>query len=1629
MINLRRLEISNQKVADVQPLRSLNRLTKLSLNYNEIDDLAPLADLTQIESLSLDVNLIRDLSSLADLMVLEELYLGGNRIEDISTLADLSNLMQLDVRINPLSDESLDTHLPALEARGVFVWPLDDEHGDTPKVATPLAFGDTLRGRISPSYDKDYFRLDVQTVFSVDIYTQGDLHSMGRLLDIAGDELQRDNEEGRNSNFLIRRKLLPGTYYVEVSAGNAAARYRDIIDEEGDYEIRAVVEGVDVRIPDENLRRVVERALDKSMGQPISSAEMATLKNLYAVRKGIADLTGLEFAIGLTSLSLGENEISDLSPLAGLTNLTRLSLGHNRITDVSPLENLINLKSLELEHNDITDLSPLAGLANLTRLCLQVNSIHDVTPLSGLTDLQDLDLGGNDIEDISPLVKLTGLTELNVQSNPLGDDSINVHLPTLEEEGIRVTALDDHGDTRGRATRLAFDVTVRGKIDPAYDEDYFRLDVPRALDVDVFTTGSSEATGRLLDADGTELERANEDGSDKNFLIRRHLDPGVYYVVVSDTRPGGFYAVTAVIDSVDVEIPDANLRSVLERDLHKTRGQAITSGELATLMTLSASQRNISDLSGLEFAVRLTKLGLDGNEIIDLSALSGLTNLIRLDLEHNQIADLSPLAGLAKLTWLSLGNNRISDLVPLASLTDLQQLSLERNEIQDLSPLASLTNLMNLDLGSNRIVSTTPLKDLTNLTSLVLSDNDIVDVSPLANLKSLGGLVLGGNDIEDISSLVVLTDLVSLDLRNNPLSGRSIDIHIPALEAEGVEVTFEDDHGNTPGTATVLALGETVYGEIEPHFDTDYFRLDLSGPADVQVFTEITPGNVGRIAGRLLDGSGAELDRNNDLGGSYNFVIERRLAPGTYFIEVRAIQDGAGGYSFSAAERLDSKIPDSRLRAAIKRGLNKRSDQGLNSIEIKRLEQLTAFRANISSLKGLELATGLTRLMLSGNSIKDVSVLAGLTKLTVLDLSKNAISDISSLATLTELTWLRLSDNRIVDISALDDLARLELLALRNNAIKDVSALAGMSELKSLSLSNNEIVDVSPLSGLTRLGYLSLEGNAVTNVSPLGRLTNLATLDLRDNRIANASPLVRLTWLRNLYLADNLVVDLSPMSELALYRLAELDLRRNPLSDTSIDVHIPAISKRGVSVAFHDAHGDTSETATEISLGGVAPGELNPTYDKDYFRLEMSEARDVAIFSTGDFNTVGRLLGGAGKELALNQDDGARANFLIRRALEPGTYYVEVRVDEDAQVRERSIGEYAINVTEDVAVDVPDSRLRASLEQALRKPPGAVITSVEIAQLEYLRASDARIGDLSGLEFAINLDLLILHDNSIADIAPVADLPRLKLLDLRRNPLNSESLNTHVPALRNRGVGVVLHDNHGDAPDTATLLRLGGRARGIVNPSYDKDYFWLEIGFRTKVTVYTTSRFDTFGRLLDEMGRELAVSEDNGDDQNFRIERILEPGAYYVEVSSRSRGRDSVGPYLVHANATPVTPPPSIFAEIDENVLTVGWGVTPGAGVTGYRVVATPVGGGESLTCEVPAEQTRCVFEGVPADAVYNVTVQAIGSGGDGPVAMIVSEQAEISRTMWRGWRLEILNQAAETAEPEEVAAPAAANE
>ena len=299
------------------------------------------------------------------------------------------------------------------------------------------------------------------------------------------------------------------------------------------------------------------------------------------------------------------------------------------------------------------------------------------------------------------------------------------------------------------------------------------------------------------------------------------------------------------------------------------------------------------------------------------------------------------------------------------------------------------------------------------------------------------------------------------------------------------------------------------------------------------------------------------------------------------------------------------------------------------------LTNLNLISNTISDISALSNLTNLTWLGLGGNSISDISALSNLTNLTGLHLWENSISDISALSNLTNLDRLYLRDNSISDISVLSNLRNLNRLYLRDNSISDISVLSNLRNLTDLSLSGNSVSDISVLSNLTNLTYLNLFSNSISDISALSNLTNLEILNLNSNNISDISALSNLANLTGLGLGGNSISDISALSNLTNLTILvlrgnsisdisplvankglgsgdEVDLRSNSLSSTSINTHIPALQRRGVTVEFDSSSGSGG------SGGGGSGVSLGPCHAG----MVVSPNQSCTV-SGGEFRNVG----------------------------------------------------------------------------------------------------------------------------------------------------------------------------------------------------------------------------------------------------------------------------------------------------------------------------------------------------------------------------------------------------------------------
>jgi Leucine-rich repeat (LRR) protein len=510
-------------------------------------------------------------------------------------------------------------------------------------------------------------------------------------------------------------------------------------------------------------------------------------------------------------------------------------------------------------------------------------------------------------------------------------------------------------------------------------------------------------------------------------------DAGSYTVAVSNATGTGISPSSTLVVTQFVFL-DPNLEEAIRCTLSESPLCSslscvcpLTRLDLSHLTVLWAKNRQITNLSGLQWAINLTGLFLDQNSISDLTPLQGLPQLASLELYQNPVTNLAPLASLSNsLTCLTLGwpnLTAVSDYTPLARLQNLTTLSVRNAEGNDLT------------------LNTSNVQNLSHLTSLTLWWNNITNIAPLAGLTNLNTLDLRWNSISNFAPLLAgPTNIANLYLGHNALPA------VPFLQSFG-NLRLLNLDSNAVTDLTPLA-GLTTLSYLSANFNpiTNYSSLaTLSSLANLEL-------------------------RGNSLS-NLNFLTS---VPALNYVDL----------AFNSITNITPLSSFTNLNSVVLAGNPISSYTPLN--QISALSNLWLHDNAISNASFLGAIPRLNHLNLDANNISDISWLSSLTNLTGLSLCRNPLSGYLVLAGLTNLTALRLEGNCLKpDLlgTFLPSLGKLTFLDLIHNEVNDLSPLVLLSNLQELYLRRNRLRDLTSLGSLPPLVDADVTLNAL-DVSP-----------------------------------------------------------------------------------------------------------------------------------------------------------------------------------------------------------------------------------------------------------------------------------------------------------------------------------------------------------------------------------------------------------------------------------------------------------------------------------------------------------------------------------------------------------------
>ena len=152
-------------------------------------------------------------------------------------------------------------------------------------------------------------------------------------------------------------------------------------------------------------------------------------------------------------------------------------------------------------------------------------------------------------------------------------------------------------------------------------------------------------------------------------------------------------------------------------------------------------------------------------------------------------------------------------------------------------------------------------------------------------------------------------------------------------------------------------------------------------------------------------------------------------------------------------------------------------------------------------------------------------------------------------------------------------------------------------------------------------------------------------------------------------------------------------------------------------------------------------------------------------------NATGEAIDSRGVE-----GQAATVEFVTTEVTEaPGNRVSLHVVDVDGNVTKE---EHPVDITTlllQESVSIPSAILGSLVRERLGLDADETVTQIDMLKLRGFEANGLGIADLSGLESAVNLKALVLSDNQIEDLSPIAESTILESLDLKQNNVSDIS--------------------------------------------------------------------------------------------------------------------------------------------------------------------------------------------------------------------------------------------------------------
>ncbi|CAL6094306.1 Conserved_hypothetical protein [Hexamita inflata] len=757
MKNLKILDLSLNKLENVDKLKTLTNLKSLDLNQNFIKTIDGLETLIELENLDISYNQVTQINQLDNMVNIKILNISHNKISTIMSLQNMTAIVYLDISFNLILSVEICKDFKML----VDLRTQKNKIQDFSTIMSHSNCKQSWQSEQNEISDKDYVNAGLITRQITNLKMSQKYHQNNDAMLKKYQYKIFNNEVVINNDNEVMNLLFADVYKAK----------------------KITIEGCQNIIFD--MVPIYVQILI------VKNSNLKHISNIYQMEQ-------------ITDLILSGNEIHNIFELGALINLKRLDLSSNDIYNIESLKELANLQYLDISNNKILFCEPLKDL-NIIELIIKTNLIYDLEYITkmkffqfklttypkliepSLSDFQKY-LGENlgTAEAAQQLIDsnkenhrkmLQIVDNIHIFTRLLIDGSINELTIENEPNLTSIQLVDEQNIAKvsiKQCNNLRFDSVPRNVTElivndcQLYDINgieqmtqlqvlnlnnnnlLFIQTVSALINLEQFSAASNLIT------DFTSIKslpnfkyrfispQRTPQNSDYELYLsstnsRLALNELQIQIQTNERTNVEFIKQASLLNEYDIKMTKKYQKEQKEQKgiLKIKKDPELCDLFFADSYNIDILEINKSiNVNFFRTPVNVVKLTINKCELTKIDGIEKMTQLIYLSLAINQISNIEPLRTLTNLTELYLDENKITKIKVIEPMMQLTKLSLFQNSISDLEPLRTMRNIKELVLATNKIYNIEPLRGLHGIIYLNLMNNYIQDMSPANQLPN-----------------------------------------------------------------------------------------------------------------------------------------------------------------------------------------------------------------------------------------------------------------------------------------------------------------------------------------------------------------------------------------------------------------------------------------------------------------------------------------------------------------------------------------------------------------------------------------------------------------------------------------------------------------------------------------------------------------------------------------------------------------------------------------------------------------------------------------------------------------------------------------------------------------------------